>query len=128
MLEIENDRRMSPETQERYRIAEDTEIEDWLQVTDELQRSILKENSVDDADIEDAIVAFRTATYVYPSLATIPVYRRYQRARQGDLQIGHPAPQVSSLLSLDGKRSSLLSLCNDDSSHLPTLVCAGSVS
>jgi len=128
MLEIENDRRMSPETQERYRIAEDTEIEDWLQVTDELQRSILKENSVDDADIEDAIVAFRTATYVYPSLATIPVYRRYQRARQGDLQIGNPAPQVSSLLSLDGKRSSLLSLCNDDSSHTPTLVCAGSVS
>ena len=96
---------MSPDIQEKYRIAEESDTEDWLDVTDQLQRDILKENLVGDADIEGALVALRTATYVYPQLATIPVYRKYQRAREGDLQEGCQAPQVSSLLSINGEKA-----------------------
>jgi len=129
ILEMENDRRMSSEIQEQYRIAEESESKDWLEVTDQLQRNVLKENLVSDTDIEDALLAMRTATYVYPELAAIPVYRKYQRAREGDLQVGAPAPQVSSLLSIDGRIVSLIN--NDDygnNSALPTLICAGSIS
>lgn len=127
VLEIENDRRMSPDIQEKYRIAEESDTEDWLEVTDQLQRDILKENSVGDADIEGALLALRTATYVYPQLATIPVYRKYQRAREGDLQEGCPAPQVSSLLSINGEKVSLVHH-DDNDSTFPMLVCAGSIS
>merc|ERR1711871_1558648 len=52
-LQIENKRRLSAETQALYRTAEESEDESWMEVTDRLQRDILREKGVDELEMED---------------------------------------------------------------------------
>ena len=125
ILETENARRLSSTVQELYQAAEETETEDWLVVTDQLQRKILIEAGVCGADMEAALMALRQSTYTYPNLASIPIYRNFQRARQGDLVEGCDAPDVN-MLTNEGQQVSLIR--SVQSNNRPALICAGSIS
>ena len=137
MLVAENDARLSPETQALYAAAEAEDADPehgWMEVTDELQRRLLREAGVPPEREAAALRALRAATYTYPALASIPLYRRFQRARAGDLAPGDAVPDVR-LLTAHGVATTLLAgaaACrvgrDGIAAPLPLLVCAGSVS
>ena len=112
--------------------ADDTK--DWMEVTDRLQRRLLREAGVPPLQEADALRALRAATYTFPALASIPLYRRYQRARAGDLLVGHAPPNVPRLTA-DGAATTLLAGTaaaraprDGRAAPLPLLLAAGSVS
>jgi len=98
----------------------------WMEETDAMQRRLLRERGVSARDEAEALRALRAATYTFPQLAGIPLYRRFQRARPGSLSAGCPAPDLP-LLSLDGGDASLHSALRA-LAPMPVLLCAGSVS
>ncbi|CAF1337354.1 unnamed protein product [Rotaria sordida] len=108
MLIRENELRLSDEYQKRYCEAEKTSTSSsssWLNVTDELQRQIIREFNLDD-EMDDALLCLRCATQIYPDLKHIPLYVQYNRARDGNLQISDIAPNVP-VIQLDGQESQL---------------------
>jgi hypothetical protein len=105
MLIRENELRVSDEYQKRYDEAEKLSSSSWLDVTDELQRQIIREFNLDD-EMDDALLCLRCATQIYPDLKGIPLYVRYNRARDGDLQVGDIAPDVP-VVQLDGQENNL---------------------
>jgi hypothetical protein len=122
MLIRENELRVSDEYQKRYDEAETLSSSSWLDVTDELQRQIIREFNLDD-EMDDALLCLRCATQMYPDLKTIPLYIKYNRARDGDLQIGDTIPDVP-VIQLDGKESQLF----DGLKSSPTILISGSYS
>jgi hypothetical protein len=104
--------RLAPETQRAYEKAEAEflrvtdevlgdddafiDCEDWLEVTDELQRRVVRKfasrGDFGDAEPgfreERALRVLRSATNWYPSLRCIPLYVRFSRARTGTLVPG----------------------------------------
>lgn len=129
MLTLENEMRLSEATQELYREAEKSDDTDWLEVTDQLQRRLLKEQGeVREEELESALIAFRSAIYTYPALAEIPIYRRFQRARAGYLTTGDLFPDVTSLLTPEGSPTSLLSTFSSFGKDMPVMICTGSIS
>jgi hypothetical protein len=124
MLLRENDLRLSAEYQQRYLEAEQSSssTHSWLNITDELQRQIIREFQLDD-DMEEALLCLRCATTIYPDLKCIPLYVRYNRARDGDLKIGDVTPDVP-VIKLNGEESHLF----DDLKPLPTVLIGGSYS
>jgi len=122
MLIKENELRKSPETQALYKKAEMTDETDWMEVTDMLQRQILRDYGLDEVDLEKGLFSLRTATKRFPELSDIPLYVKYNRARQGDLTVGDPAPNVP-LVTLDEEKCDLHDYC---SSSRPLLLMAGS--
>ncbi|CAF1391172.1 unnamed protein product [Rotaria sordida] len=106
MLIRENELRLSDEYQKRYCEAEKTSSSSsssWLNVTDELQRQIIREFNLDD-EMDDALLCLRCATQIYPDLKHIPLYVQYNRARDGNLQISDIAPNVP-VIQLDGQET-----------------------
>ena len=133
----ENAARLSEETQAAYAAAEanaSDEAADWMEVTDALQRRLLRAAGVPPEREAAALRALRAATYTYPALASIPLYRRYQRARSGDLSVGDAPPNVP-LLTAGGAATTLLEAAasarvprDGRAAPLPLLLAAGSVS
>lgn len=169
MLVRENALRLAPDTQRAYESAEGGTVgvdnkaegdnvgaergrfEDWLEVTDDLQRRVVREflhrgaqvNNDFERDDESTSVgdggaarkeqlllrAFRSATAWYPSLRSIPLYVRFNRARAGRLAPGDNLPDAAMLRLSDGFPAGLLSLL-DTTAHGTgkTLLIAGSIS
>jgi hypothetical protein len=137
LLVAENAARLSAETQAAYAAAEAADADPafgWMEVTDALQRRLLRERGVAPEHEAAALRALRAATYTFPALAAIPLYRRFQRARAGSLAPGDAPPDVP-LLAGDGSRTMLLAgvaaaraPVDGRAAPLPLLVCAGSVS
>ena len=105
-----------------------------MEVTDELQRRLICEASVPAERQAAALRAMRAATYTFPALASISLYRRFQRARAVDLAPGDAAPDVR-LLTANGAATTLLAgtaawraSSDDIAAPLPMLLCAGSLS
>lgn len=105
MLIRENELRLSDEYQKRYTEAEQTSTTSWLDITDELQRQVIREFNLDD-EMDEALLCFRCATQIYPDLKDIPLYVRYNRAKDGDLKIGDNVPNVP-VVQLDGQECQL---------------------
>lgn len=123
MLIRENELRLSEEYQKRYFEAEKSSSSSWLDVTDELQRQVIREFNLDE-EMNDALLCLRCATQIYPDLKSIPLYVQYNRARDGDLQIGDVAPNIP-VVELDGKESQLFNGLDPSSS---TVLISGSYS
>ena len=150
MLTRENALRLAPETQRAYEKAEAGSLrvtdevlgdddafarcKDWLEVTDELQRRVVREfasrGDFGDAEPgfreERALRALRSATNWYPSLRCIPLYVRFNRARTGALQVDSVLPNPH-VLGLDGVPFELRSMLATRGKRR-TLLVAGSVS
>jgi len=122
MLIRENELRLSDEYQKRYSDAEKTSFSSWLDVTDELQRQIIREFNLDE-EMEDALLCLRCATQIYPDLKDIPLYVKYNRARDGDLQIGDIVPDVP-IVQLNGQENQLF----DGLKSSSTVLISGSYS
>ena len=124
MLIRENELRLSADYQQRYEEAErDSNSEtSWLMVTDQLQRQVIQEFQLEE-EMDEALLCLRCATQIYPDLKEIPLYVRYNRARQGDLQVGDTAPNVP-VVKLNGKESDLM----EQFTSSPTVLISGSYS
>ncbi len=135
LLEKENAARLSAETQAAYAAAEAgaSDKQDWMAVTDALQRRLLRAAGVPPLQEAAALRCFRAATHTYPALASIPIYRRFQRARAGNLSAGDAAPDVP-MLTLTGERTTLLTgtraarTVAGAAALLPMIIAAGSLS
>jgi len=122
MLIRENELRLSDEYQKQYSEAEKTSFSSWLDVTDQLQRQIIREFNLDE-EMEDALLCLRCATQIYPDLKDIPLYVKYNRARDGDLQIGDIVPDVP-IVQLNGQENQLF----DGLKSSSTVLISGSYS
>lgn len=123
MLTRENELRLSDEYQRKFCEAEKTSLSSWLDITDELQRQVIREFNLDE-EMDDALLCLRGATQIYPDLKNIPLYVRYNRARDGDLNIGDTAPNVP-VVQLDGQESQLF---DGSETSSPTVLISGSYS
>lgn len=111
MLERENELRLSDEVQAMYAAVERDESEhDWIEVTENLQRELLREFSIPLELEVEALRTLRKAAREDPELCEIPLYsvKRFQRARRGDLQ-AQDAVVDCSMMRLDGATTTLLS-------------------
>jgi len=125
MLIRENELRTCEETQEIYALAERRCDTDWMEVTEELQRRVLREFGVE--DVEVGLKALRCAWQLYPDdpeLREIPLYVKYNRARKGTLCVGDDAPNTD-VVSLDLSKEKLFKFMVDD---VPLVIIAGSYS
>lgn len=190
MLVREEELRLSPATQRAYEAAEGGGItiaggtgrSDWMEVTDDLQRRVVREylaggggggegmrkKKEDDGEEEGEgpaaaavaagegggrlaavasaaassswsrhggvkeellLRALRSATDWYPSLRSIPLYVRYNRARAGDLSVGDAVPDVA-VTRMDGAKTSLIAHLTTTRTRRRrrTLIIAGSIS
>eukprot|EP00698_Gefionella_okellyi_P019658 TRINITY_DN6058_c0_g1_i1.p1 TRINITY_DN6058_c0_g1~~TRINITY_DN6058_c0_g1_i1.p1 ORF type:complete len:225 (-),score=40.22 TRINITY_DN6058_c0_g1_i1:541-1215(-) len=125
MLRRETELRLSPEIQALYAQAERSGTEDWMDVTNRMQRQLVRDFGF--GAVEDAVVdMLRRASVLYPhdsDFRTIPLYVRHNRARQGDLVRGSPVPDVP-LAHEDGSLTSLHKL---QLPGRPLVVLAGSI-
>lgn len=123
MLQRENELRLSDEYQTRFREAEETSSSSWLDVVNELQEQVVREFHLDD-EMDNALLCLRCATQIYPELKDIPLYTKFNRARDGDLQVGDSAPNVP-VVQLDGQESQLFDGLPPTA---PTVLISGSYS
>jgi hypothetical protein len=127
MLRRENELRLSEETQEKYAAAEASTDTDWLAVTEALQKQVVMEFGYDDS-MEDALYCLRCASQLYPNdpaMKEIPLYVKYNRARDGQLKEGDEAPNTVAV-DLNGTSCKLLDCVAD--TNKPLVVVAGSYS
>ena len=125
MLRAEEAARRSEETQAAYGEAE-RGGSDWLQVTEALQRRLLREAGVAPERAAAALFALRAAAQLFPcdaELRSIPLYVRNNRAAQGSLREGDAVPDV---LLHRGAAAHAVSLRTACAGPLPTLLVAGS--
>jgi len=90
----------------------------------ELQRRVAREFGYGDCE-DDCVKAIRCAPLVYPdepAMSALPLYRKFNRSRDGPLQVGDPAPDVV-LCSLADLSPVKLS---DFATDKPLIVVAGS--
>lgn len=114
--------RRSAETQRVYAQAELGGDTDWMEVTDALQRRVVREAGVPLMHESTALRQLRTAPRVHPDLAHLAIHYKYQRVRMGDLREGDVVPDVA-LATLDGAATSLHALLHP---QRPTVLLAGS--
>lgn len=125
MLRREEELRLSAEVQAQYAAVEvDSSERDWMDVTVELQRQVVREFGASEHEEGAALAALREGALRCESFT--PLYVKYQRARRGDLAVGDAAVDCE-LLKLDGRATTLLSEANDGEGR-PTCVLAGSYS
>eukprot|EP01113_Clastostelium_recurvatum_P047707 TRINITY_DN8556_c0_g1_i3.p1 TRINITY_DN8556_c0_g1~~TRINITY_DN8556_c0_g1_i3.p1 ORF type:complete len:162 (-),score=31.03 TRINITY_DN8556_c0_g1_i3:659-1144(-) len=107
MLVRENELRLSPAIQARYEAAEREPELSWMNITEDLQKQVLREFNVirsgtgDDeeaeTEVEWGLYNLRGASFLYPDepdFKTIPLYVKYNRCRQGDLHVGMRVPHI----------------------------------
>jgi hypothetical protein len=80
-----------------------------------------------EAKPEPSVDNSRHRTGRYPELKHIPLYTRFQRARQGELRLHDAVPLQCGLVRLDGRPTSVGELL-PTTSPLPTVLVAGSYS
>jgi len=113
MLRRENELRLSPETQKLYESAEKRNDTDWMEVTATLQERVLREFGVAEEDMARGLYTLRTSNQIFPDdpeMKEIPLYVKYNIARQGSLNVGDSATDVP-LTTLDNQTVSLLQYC-----------------
>ncbi|KAI7840526.1 hypothetical protein COHA_005825 [Chlorella ohadii] len=76
MLRREDELRLSAEVQEAYAAAELREDTDWMEVTEGLQRRVLREFGVPPHQEETALRHFRAAPHLHPELKPLAIYHR----------------------------------------------------
>ena len=93
MLYRETELRLSSEVQERFRHG------DWLEIVGELQHQIAKEHGfIEPGEQSLAVEYIRTARSKFPGeeeMCSIPIYVKYNRARQGELSEGDQVPNIA---------------------------------
>jgi len=117
----ENELRVSPEWQAQFEAAEKSPDTVWLECVEKLQQQVVTEFCYG----ASAVNALRAAASLYPQEAffrEIPLYVRYNRARNGTLAEGSAVPDMN-LLWPDGKARSLWTLGGTD---IPLVLVAGS--
>jgi len=121
ILRRENDLRLSHETQEEFQAA--SEPDDWIQVVERLQRRVCREFGLSQ---EVGLNAMRRAESLLPGdkeVSEISLYRKYNRCRDGTLQVSDKPPNLS-LWHFDSQQS--VSLWDVLSTPKWTVVFAGS--
>ena len=132
-LRAEEVARLSASTQAAYAAAEAREDTDWLEVTEELQQRVLRDEAgVPPARMAAALFALRSAAQLFPrdaDLRSIPLYVRHNRAERGALRDGDALPEVplfplrpAANAAADGA-TSLRAVC---AGTQPTLLVVGS--
>jgi len=134
MYQRENDLRLSKEIQEKMDECILSNMNEYANLLESIQRRVLKEYGFND---EDDLDLFREGLGIYnddEELKSIPYYSKFNRARDGDLNVGDDLFDVS-LTSID-QPSNLTSLSSFYESQLnmknlpngsPLVVIAGSI-
>jgi len=133
MLRRENELRLCQETQNKFKsVASSKGPSGWLDVVEELQRQVCREFAMNE---KVGLVALRYAQDLLPGdieVHEISLYRKYNRCRDGKLQVADAPPDVT-LLSLNSnkERQSIVSIRElllpaTAPSQLPLVVFAGS--
>ncbi|KAL4440384.1 hypothetical protein ABPG75_003385 [Micractinium tetrahymenae] len=123
MLRRENELRLSAETQAAYRDAELREDTDWMEVTDGLQRRVVREAGVPPHLEEAALRHFRAAPHMLPQLKPLAIYHRFQRSGQGPYSEGDALLPGLKLVDMRCRPVSLNELA---AGLLPVVLLAGS--
>mmetsp|Transcript_78421 Transcript_78421/g.205806 ORF Transcript_78421/g.205806 Transcript_78421/m.205806 type:complete len:530 (-) Transcript_78421:542-2131(-) len=99
LLNRENRLRLAPETQQKF--ANPPPGRDWIDVMDGLQTELIcerlrehGERGVTENRIFFGVRCLRTATRRHPELASIPLYVKFNRARQSEVAEGEPMRNV----------------------------------
>jgi len=122
LLKRENDLRLSPEIQEKFRVANQVRPDGWLTIVPKVHRQLAKEFDIALAVVQEALMT--AEKFVSTDIANdISLYRKYNRCKDGSLEVGDAPPDVS-LVRMDGEQTSL----HDFMPPLPSLlvVFAGS--
>lgn len=133
MLTRENELRLSEDVQQKMEKAESSGHSEWMDVATEVQRQVLCEFGVSKQNLHAGLMALRSAALRHPEIA---LYVKYNRARQGELRVGCPAPDVKVVPVRESDGSDLMSSAKIESSSLlqyerqgrPLVVVAGSYS
>jgi hypothetical protein len=125
MLRREHEIRLSAEMQATYEEVEKRWDADWMDATDRMQRRLVKE----EFGLEEAVglTAIRCALQLFPNdaeIREIPLYVRFNRARDGPLLLEGEVPNIP-LHAMDGKPCRLLDFAKPGR---PLVVLAGSYS
>jgi len=118
----EKDLRLSPEWQERFAASERMLDKDWLDCVEELQVQVVSEFGLP----ESATHLLRTAHLLHPDEAffkEVPLHVRFNRARNGPLQVGVLVPHVP-VVTLNGVEKSLFDFGGNESR--PLILIGGS--
>mmetsp|Transcript_139231 Transcript_139231/g.445024 ORF Transcript_139231/g.445024 Transcript_139231/m.445024 type:complete len:125 (+) Transcript_139231:1278-1652(+) len=124
MVAKENELRLSTEWQRKFEAAERRADTDWLECVADLQLQVVREFEWPDATVH----ALRTARSIFPDdpfFSDVPIYVRFNRARNGPLAQGASVPREVPLHCLDGSVVPLLSFGGED---VPLVIVAGSFS
>jgi len=133
MLRREQEMRVSPITQDKYRQAELDEDTDWMEVTLQLQRDLIREFGYSPEEEEYGLQLLRSAQTLFPDDEEVKnsvLYLKYNKARQGPLREGEPAPDIP-VRTMSGEYVSLfqnqfISAPFDDGRKKPIAIVAGS--
>lgn len=120
MLRREDELRLSHDVQKRFEEAERSGAEsDWIEVAEAVQLEVIREFGLS----EKALYAYRCAAIKHG----VSLYVKFNRAREGDLQVGSIAPNIS-LISVehDGTTRSQ-SFLDTQPSGRPLIIIAGSL-
>ena len=121
MLKRENDLRLCAATQRRFK-AVNSRPDGWLKVVEELQRQVAQEFKLPEAM---GLYYLRHAETFLPweEIKELSLYRKFNRCRDGSLQVGDRPPSVTLNRSGDLKPIELRSRLDP---KRPTVLLAGS--
>jgi hypothetical protein len=128
ILHYENDLRLSQSQQELYRKVETNPYLDWMDVTAVLQEAIVMDfcgDTLSPLELEQGLNVIRSATH--PDMKDISLYRKYNRARMGELKNGDFIINVP-LVTIHGQKTDLLSFVQKQPNTKPLFVISGSIS
>jgi len=123
MLQREAELRLCKETQQLYEKAERSADTDWMEVTDQLQRRVIREFEYHE-DEEQALFELRTAAVLHPEEPEFKNHTTLCEVQQGKERCGDRAPDVE-LIQMDGLSKIKLS---QFASNRPLVLFAGSYS
>jgi len=141
LLRRENELRLAPATQAAYRAAEADGPQqahgDWMEVTEQLQRAVVRgalSPAAPQGELERGLARLRGAPHERhwsaeqsAELASISLWRRFNRARDGALREGYAFPDVA-LSPLGGGACRPLTTFGQGGAGRPLVVVAGSYS
>ena len=122
MLKRENELRLSQAVQKRFEEAERSESKtDWIEVATQVQLEVLKEFNVAESALH---AVYRCAANKHG----LSLYVKYNRAREGSLKVGAPAPDVSLVSLKNDGTTCVQSLLDIQEVDRPLIIVAGSIS
>lgn len=120
MLRREAEERRSPKVQQAMEQAEFSADAEWMDVIDRLQHRIVRDVMSQNNNSSVTVNDLRQAALRHPEIA---FWVKYNRARQGQLNVGDAAPNVPVLRAIDSQVTTLL---GTHQSSKPCVVVAGS--